>query len=167
MDLYIYIFDLLLEVFITFTIFAIYLYVLFKFFIHSFEELGLVKFFKIHLQFYSPIIKLYKLSSYNTQNPSYLQDYLQQKIDNVVDTPDKTDYTIATYSILGGILGLFLIVCIYALIFHKKIMEQMSFIEVLIKIAVNAGLILMFELLFLFFVYGNTDLFNLSKALNL
>ena len=51
LDLSVYIFDLLLDIFIVFTIFAIYIYVLFRFFIHRYEELGLVKFFKIHLIF--------------------------------------------------------------------------------------------------------------------
>lgn len=166
MDLSVYIFDLLLDVFIVFTIFAIYLYVLFRFFIHTFEEEGLMKFFRIHLEFYKPLLQTYKNSYYNKQNPNAISDYLQSKYDYASELHDSTDYSIANYAILGGTLSLFLIVVIYFLIFRNKIMAHISMIEVLSKIAINAVFILVFELMFLFFVYGNTDLFNLQAILN-
>ena len=163
----VYIFDILLDVFIIFTIFAIYLYVLFRFFIHSFEEMGLTNFFKIHLGFYQPMIKLFKLSSYNRNNPTALQQTLNDKIESISAIKDTTDYSIATYSILGFILGQFVILCIYFMIFRKNILAQLNFATVIAKIFINAVFILLFELLFLFFVYGNSDLFSLVNLLDL
>lgn len=162
----VYVFDLLLDVFIVFTIFAIYLYMLFRYSIHTFEENGLAKFFKIHLEFYKPLFRLYKETSAYAQNPNEIPEYIEQKIDEVELHNDQTDYTIANYAIIGGILGLFLIVVVYFIIFRKLIMEHIKIRDVLIKIFVNAGFILMYELLFLYFVYGNTDLIVLYAILN-
>jgi len=167
MDLSVYIFDILIDVFIIFTIFAIYLFVLFRYFIHQFEIIGLTNFFKKHLSFYAPMIKLYKLSYYNIDNPNYIKNLLEKEIEEVKKQPDNTDYSIAIYSILVGILGLFFIIVIYFIIFHKKIMVQLPLYSIFFKIIINTILILLFELLFLFYVYGNTDLFNFMKFFNI
>jgi hypothetical protein len=167
MDLPVYIFDILLDVFIVVTIFAIYLYVLFRYYMHDFEITGLTYFFKKHLSFYTPIIKLYKLSEFHRENPNYIPNYVNDKIKNVKEKPDNTDYSIATGAILGFILGLLFICTIYFIIYRKQIIEQITLYEVLIKIVVNAMLILIFELLFVYYVYGNTDLINFMKIFNL
>lgn len=166
MDLSVYIFSIILDIFIVVTIFAIYLYVLFRYFMHRFEEIGIIKFLKIHLTFYEPIIKLYKISSSNITNPTAFPNYIESHIKQVVEEHINTDYSIATYAILGFVLGLFFILIVYFIIFHKKIMVQLSLLEILVVILFNAGLILMFELLFLYFVYGNIDLFNIAKTFN-
>ena len=134
---------------------------------HRFEEIGLAKFFKIHLEFYAPLIKLYKLSAFGRNNPNYIPDKIKQLKDEIKKKPDNTDFSIATYSLIGSILGLFLIICIYFYIFRYKIMEHMGKNEILFKIVINLILILLFELLFLFFVYGNTDLFNFQPIFNI
>jgi uncharacterized protein YacL len=134
---------------------------------HDFETIGLTYFFKKHLSFYTPIIKLYKLSQFNKENPNYITDLVNNKIKQIKDSQDNTNYSIATYSILGFILGLLFICIVYFLIFRHKIIEQISLFEVLIKIIVNIILILVFELLFLYYVYGNTDLFNFMKFFNI
>ena len=163
MDLSVYIFNILLDVFIVVTIFAIYLYILFRYYMHDFEIIGLTYFFKKHLSFYTPIIKLYKLSQFNKKNPNYIPDLINNRIKDIKDKQDNTDYSIATYSILGFILGLLFICSVYFFIYRNQIIEQISLYEVLIKIIVNAILILVYELLFLFYVYGNTDLLNFMK----
>jgi len=125
MDLSVYIFDILIDVFIIFTIFAIYLFVLFRYFIHQFEIIGLTNFFKKHLSFYAPMIKLYKLSYYNIDNPNYIKNLLEKEIEEVKKQPDNTDYSIAIYSILVGILGLFFI----SLFINTAIANESLFIK--------------------------------------
>jgi hypothetical protein len=130
---------------------------------HRFEEIGLAKFFKIHLEFYAPLIKIYKLSTFGRENPNYIPDKIKELKENITKKTDNTDYSIATYSLIGGVVGIFLILSIYFITFKNQIMAQLGIKEVLFKVFINASLILLFELLFLYFVYGNTDLFNFQK----
>ena len=166
MDTSVYIFNMMLDIFIVYTIFTIYFYVLVRFFLHKVEELGIIGFFKTHMEFYKPVISLYKLSSENKKNPDYIPNLIKDKIASSKKEPYNPNYDIPTYIILGSILSFLVILIVYFLIFRKKIVAQLSMNMVLLIIATNIALIISFEILFLFFVYGHTDLFNIAKVLN-
>ena len=165
MDTSVYIFVIILDVFISFTIFAIYFYVLFKYFLHIIEENSIVKMFNTHLEFYKPLITLSKL--YSKTNVNNTIKNLQDNIANVNDTIAHIDFSIGTYIIIGSILFLLLILIIYFAIYYKKIIQQVELNPILFTIFVNFIMIIGFELLFVFFVYGNIDICNIQKILNI
>lgn len=169
MDVITYIFLICLEIFIVFTIFAIYFYILVKYFIHAFEEQGIILFFKKHLEFYEPLMKLYKLSSYNAANPNLIQDKIKIEIDKARanGTAYHPNFNTATYILVASVVGMFVIIAIGFLIFHKRIMANITLNSLFMIIILNLVLIVGFELLFVFFVYGNTDLINFAAAFNL
>lgn len=167
MDTSVWIFNILLDIFIVYTIFAIYFYVLVKFLIHSFEENGIVGFFKTHLQFYKPILSLLKYSNNVIANPNAIPNEINKMIASSKTTYDSTDYFITDLIVPLSIVGLGLIVGIYFLFDKKKIMKQIKLEHVMFTIIMNLVLILGFECLFVFFVYGNTDLINIAKILRI
>lgn len=169
MDTSVYIFMIILEIFIVFTVFALYFYILVRYFIHEIEATGIVGFFKKHLEFYTPLIKLYKLSAFNAKNPNFIQNKIQPQIDyaKATGTHYNPNWNTATYILLASVLGLFFIVCVYFLIFHRAIKSQISMDSVIAIVILNIIFIVSFELLFVFFVYGNTDLVNFSAVMGL
>jgi hypothetical protein len=162
----VYIFQIGLDIYISFIIFALYIYILFRYYIHSFETIGLLKFFNIHLQFYKPLLKLYKVSDYNLKNPNSFNNYINEQLNDVNEKFIPIDYTIANWTLISFTCGLFLLLLIYFIIFREPILKVFKWTRILTTFIINAILILAFELLFLFYVYGNIDLFNIGKLLN-
>jgi len=80
---------------------------------------------------------------------------------------DPNTFSIGTIIILTTIIGLFLIVLIYFGLFYKKIIAQVSLINVLFTVFINLIFIIGFELLFVFFVYSNIDVVNIQHVLGL
>lgn len=163
MDTSVYIFLMLFDVFISFTIFAIYFYVLFKYYMHKIEENGLSHFFKIHIEFFKPLFKLYKLYSDNVSNPNKIPNLISNEITKIEDMIDNTDFSIGTYLIVSMILGQFVILCILFYIFYDKILLHFGIMNVIYTLIINGFLILSIELLFVFFVYCNIDFFSIAN----
>jgi len=167
MDTSVYIFIILLDVFIVFTIFAIYLYVLFRYYLHTIEVNGINHFFNKHLEIYKPIFRIIKqYTKKNIDNDNVFIKKIQKNI-NESEEKDTNNFSIGTIIILTTILGLFLILLIYFGIFYKKIIAQVSLISVLFTIFINLILIVGFELIFLYFVYCNIDVINIQHLLNI
>lgn len=167
MDTSVYIFSICLDIFIVFTVFSLYFYVLFRYYMHIFEETALVKFLVMHLEPYKPIIKLIKLSSKIKAEPNLIPDLINKSIKNVIEHESETDYTIGNIMLITGIVGLFTIVAVLFYIYYDKIIEQISLTEVIFTVVINTVLIIGCELIFLFIVYGNSDFFNLAKLFNI
>ena len=167
MDTSVYIFLILVDVFISFTIFAIYFYVLFKYYIHKIEENGLAKFFRIHIEFYKPLFTIYKLYSDNLSNPNKIPNLINSEINKIEEMQDNTDFSIGTYLIVSMILGQFIILCILFYIYYDKIRLHISTLSIIYTILINGFLIISVELLFVFFVYCNIDLFNIAAIFNI
>jgi len=167
MDTSVYIFEIILDIFIVFTIFAIYFYVLCRYFLHTVEEEGLIKFFKIHVNFYKPVIKLMKLFEISNNTYDKTISKLNTTINNINEKHIPLHFTTPTYTLIGTISFLSLILIIYFLLFYKKIIEQIHIYDVIITIVVNLFMILVFELMFIFLVYCNIDLFNIAYVFNI
>jgi hypothetical protein len=167
MDTSVWIFNILLDIFIVYTIFAIYFYILVKYFLHSFEENGIVALFKTHLEFYKPIIKLFKDSTYNRADPNSISAEIIRELNNAKSEYSNTDYSTTDLLVSVSIAGMGLIVFVYFIINKRKILEQINLNHVLATIMLNIVFIIGFECLFIFFVYGNTDLINIAKILKL
>ena len=165
MDTSVYIFMILLDVFISFTIFAIYFYVLFKYFMHLIEKNGIIKQLNIHLNFYKPILSLYK--QYSKTNNDEIINLIQTQINNVNEQTTESDFSIATIAILSFILGLLFIVLVYFAIFYQTIIPEITLFSICITIITNLILIVGFELLFILYVYGNLELSTISYVLNI
>jgi hypothetical protein len=165
MDTSVYIFIILLDVFIVYTIFAIYFYVLFKYFLHTIEANSILNFLRIHLEFYKPIITLTK--KYSKTNVNNNINEIKKRIDDTPNESEYTDFSIGTILILSSILGLLFIIIVYFVIFYKKILEQVKFSSILFTIIINIILLIGFELLFLYFVYCNIDVINIQKILKI
>lgn len=163
MDTSVYIFLMLFDVFISFTIFAIYFYVLFKYYIHKIEENGLAHFFKIHIEFYKPLFTIYKLYSDNLSNPNKIPNLINSEINKIEEMQDNTDFSIGTYLIISMILGQFVILSILFYIFYDKILLHFGIMNVIYTLIINGFLIISVELLFVFFVYCNIDFFNIAN----
>ena len=175
MDTSVYIFVILLDVFIVFTIFAIYLYVLFRYFLHIVEANGIIYFFNMHLQIYKPFLTILKNSKKqninNTKNENELSNKLSNKlqndINNIEEEHDDNNFNIGTILILVTILGLFLIILIYFGLCYKKIIAQLSLMSIFYTIIINLIFIVGIELVFLFFVYCSIDVINIKHVLGL
>ena len=167
MDNSVWFFNILLDIFIVYTIFTVYFYILIKFIIHSFEENGIVGFFKKHLQFYKPILSLVKYSINVIEKPDQIPNKIKKMIADSKTTYDSTNYFITDLIIPLSIIGMGLIVGIYFLFNKKKIMKQIKLEHIMFTIIMNTIFIIGFECLFIFFVYGNTDLINIAKILRI
>ena len=164
MDTSIYMFMIFLDIFIVFFIFAIYIYVLFKYYLHSIEDNTIVKYFNIHLQFYKPIVKLIKEYSKNDKNT--IINTLQNIIDNVIELPHSSFIT-GTIIIICSILVFFLMLLIYFAIYYEKIIPHIRISNLIYTIIINIILIVGVELMFAVFVYGGLDIINIQQILNL
>jgi len=164
MDTSVYIFIILLDAFIVFTIFAIYFYVLFRYFLHEIESNSIISFFNIHIQFYKPVLTLFK--QYSKTNGDDIKKSLQSNIDNTTNEHDDNSFSTGTIIILSTILGLFAIVLVCFILYYKKIIEQVSLNSIIFTIIINIIMIIGIELLFLFFVYCNLDVVNIAEFLN-
>ena len=164
MDTSVYIFVILLDVFIVFTIFAIYFYVLFRYFLHEIESNSIIMFFKTHIQFYKNVFTLVK--QYSKTDVNDIKNSLQSNVNNTLNIHSETDFSIGTILILSTILGLFAITLVYFGLYYKKIIAQVSLFNIIFTIFINIILIIGFELLFLYFVYCNLDVVNIGEILN-
>ena len=164
MDTSVYIFVIILDVFIVFTIFAIYFYVLFRYFIHEIESNSIIMFFKKHIEFYKNVFTLVK--QYSKTDINNIKNSLETNVNDTMNVHSETDFTIGTILILSTILGLFVITLVYFGFYYKKIIAQVSLFNIIITIFINIILIIGFELLFLYFVYCNLDVVNIGKILN-
>jgi hypothetical protein len=165
MDLSVYIFIILFDVFIVYTIFAIYFYVLFKYYLHTIERNGIMYFFNKHMNFYNPVIKLTK--EYSKTDVNDIINTLKNQVDNTPNIDESTDFKIGTIMIITSILTLFSIVIIYFWIYYKKIVEQITLSSIIFTFIINFVLLISFELMFLFLVYCNIDVINFQKVLNI
>ena len=165
MDLSVYIFIILFDVFIVYTIFAIYFYVLFKYYLHTVERNGIMHFFNKHMKFYNPVIKLTK--EYSKTDVNDIINTLKNQVDNTPNIDEHTDFKIGTIIIISSILTLFSIVIIYFFIYYKKIIEQITLSSIIFTFIINFVLLISFELMFLFLVYCNIDVINFQKVLNI
>ena len=165
MDTSVYIFMILLDIFISFTVFAIYFYVLLKYFMHIIEKNGIIKELIIHMNFYKPIVSLYKQYS-KTHNEKVI-NLIQSEIDTLNEQTIESDFSIGTIAILSFILGLLFIVLVYFAIFYQTIIPEITLFSICITIITNLILIVGFELLFILYVYGNLELSTISYVLNI
>ena len=154
------------EIFIL-NIFALYFYILVKYYLHDFERTGTVGFLRTHLEFYSEQLRLLKLFLLTTRNNNRFISDIQSIIDDT--TVQTSQITYKTTDILVGMsIGIlcFAVIMCFAL-FKDTISKRVSILSVVLTILINACVILGFEFLFLFHVYGNTDLINIAKFLGL
>lgn len=163
----VWIFNLLLDIFIVYTIFVIYFYVLVKYLLHSFEENGIVGFFKKHIEFYKPIISLFKNSIAVKNDPNNIPNQINKLISESTAEYNHTDYFITDLIVPCSILFFGIITLIYFILNKKAIMEELHIEYILFTIFLNIIFIIGFECLFIFFVYGNTDLINIAKILRI
>ena len=162
-----FIFNILLDVFIVFTIFSIYFYILIKFFIHQFEENTIIHFFKNNLKYYDYIISFYKKSKYYKLNPNFIPNAINKKIKQINEKPITTDYKLTDIIVSTTIISFSLLLGIYFLFNRKNIMEHINLNNILFTIIINFILIIIFECMFIFFVYGNTNLINIGHIIGL
>lgn len=164
MDTSVLIFSCLLDIFIVYTIFAIYFYILIKYIIHNFESNTCADFFAKHLKFYSKYIKIFK--EFNNYKNINLEQNLHNLINNTKDVNNNVNYSLTDSIVSLSILGLGLITLIYFYIFKKKILQQVQLNHVIFTIIINFCFIIGFECMFVLFVYGNTDLINIGNTIN-
>lgn len=164
MDTSVLIFSCLLDIFIVYTIFSIYFYILIKYIIHNFESNTCADFFSKHLKIYGKYIKIFK--EFNNYKNINLEQKLQNLINNTEDVSNNINYNLTDIIIPISILGLGLITLIYFYIFKKKILEQVQLNHVIFTIIINFCFIIGFECMFVLFVYGNTDLINIGNTIN-
>lgn len=162
-----FIFNILLDVFIVFTIFSIYFYILIKFFLHHFEEYTIVYFFKHNLKYYDYIISSYKNSMYYKLNPKFIPNAINNKIKQINEKPITTDYKLTDLIVSTTIIGFGLLLGIYFLFDRKNIIENIKVNNIVFTIIINLVLIISFECMFIFFVYGNTNLINIGHIIGL
>ena len=162
-----FIFNISLDVFIVFTIFSIYFYILIKFFLHHFEEYTITYFFKNNLKYYDYIISSYKKSKYYKLYPNFIPNAINKKIKKTNEKPITTDYKLTDIIVSTTIISFGLLLSIYFLFDRKNIMEHINLNNILFTIIINLVLIVSFECMFIFFVYGNTNLINIGHILGL
>ena len=164
MDTSVLIFSCLLDIFIVYTIFTLYFYILIKYIIHDFENNTCANFFAKHLKFYDKYIKIYKI--YNNYKHINLEQKLENLINETKDTPDNINYNLTDVIIPISILGLGFLTLLYFFINKTKIMKQLKLRYVIFTIIINLCFIIGFECIFILFVYGNTDLINIGNTIN-
>jgi len=158
------IFNCLLDVFIVYTIFSLYFYILIKYIIHNFENNTCSNFFAKHLKFYNKYIKLYK--EYNNNKKINGEQKIQNIINETKDVPDNINYTLTDIIIPFSIIFLGIITFIYFYIYKEELMNTIKLNNVIFTIIINLFFIIGFEILFIMFVYGNTDLINIGNTIN-
>jgi hypothetical protein len=164
MDTSVLIFTYLLDIFIVYTIFTIYFYVLIKYFINDFENNTCANYFAKHLKFYDNYIKIYKkINNYKQIN---FEEKLENLINNTPDNISNINYSLTNIIISSSILGLGILTLLYFYIYKKQIIQQVKLSHVLFTIIINILFIIGFECLFIIFVYGNTDLINIANTIN-
>ena len=164
MDTSVFIFSCLLDIFIVYTIFTLYFYILIKYIIHDFENNTCAKFFGKHLNFYDKYIKIYKI--YNNYKNINLEQKIQNLINETKDTPNTINYKLTDVIIPISILSIGFITLLFFFIYKKQIMKQIQLRYIIFTIIVNICFIIGFECIFILFVYGNTDLINISNTIN-
>jgi hypothetical protein len=164
MDTTVLIFSCLLDIFIVYTIFSLYFYILIKYIINNFENSTCANFFSKHLEIYSKYIKIYKeINNYKKVNE---EQNIQNLINNTEDTTSDISYKITDIIIPISILGLGLITLLFFYIYRKQIIQQVELRHVIFTIIINLLFIIIFECIFIIFVYGNTDLINIGNTIN-
>ena len=165
METSVYIFMILLDVYIAFIIFAIYFYVLFKYYLHIFEENGIVNQVLTHLEFYKPIVTLIK--EYSQLDKNIIPKLIKDTIDNTFNKPHTNTFSIGKVLIIGSTLSFLLILLIYFVICYEKIIEHIKIENLILTIFLNIILIVGFELMFIFFVYGSLDIVNIQALIGI
>ena len=178
----VYGFMILLDVFIAFTIFAIYFYVLFIFFLHTIEDNAIVEQVAKHLGFYKDIVTLIKgYSQINTvlnpvlvkygkisnTDPNPIPNALHNYAESIIDKPHTNTYAKGKIIIISSILSFLLVILIYFVLFYEKIIPHIRISNLLFTIFLNIILIVGIELTFVFFVYGTLELTTLYHFLNI
>jgi len=161
MDTSVVIFTCLLDIFIVYTIFATYFYILIKYIIHDFEANTCASMFDKHLQFYDIYIEIYKKLNHKNVIQS-----LQNLINTINNIPDTINYSLTNLIVPISILGLGLITLIYFFIYKEKIMKQVQLSHVIFTIFINMFFIITCECLFIIFVYGNANVLNIGTIIN-
>ena len=161
MDTSVVIFTCLLDLFIVYTIFATYFYILIKYIIHDFEANTCASMFDKHLQFYDIYIKIYK-----KLNHKNVMQSLQNLITTINNIPDTVNYTLTNMIVPISILVLGLITLIYFFIYKEKIIKQVELRHVIFTIFINLFFIISCECLFIIFVYGNANVLNIGNIIN-
>ena len=164
MDTSVLIFNCLLDIFIVYTIFSLYFYILIKYIIHDFENYTCSYFFGKHLKFYKKYIKIYK--DFNNYKNINGEENIQNLINKTQNTTSTINYKITDVIIPISILLLGIITFIFFFINKDKIMKQVELRHIIFTIIINLFLIIAFECMFIFFVYGNTDLVNIGNTIN-
>jgi hypothetical protein len=164
MDTSVLIFSCVLDIFIVYTIFALYFYILIKYIINDFENNTCANFFAKHLKIYKKYIKIYKeINNYKKVNE---EQNIQNLIDTTQDTTSNISYHFTDIIVPVSILGLGLITLLLFFIYRKQIIQQVNLRHVLFTIGINLLLIIGFESMFILFIYGNTDLINIGDTIN-
>ena len=158
------IFTCLLDIFIVYTIFSLYFYVLIKYFIHDLENNTCANYFAKHLKFYNKYIKMYK--QYNIYKNIDEETKLQNLINETPNIDNTINYTLTDIIIPISIILLGLITFIYFYINKKELMNTLHLNHIIFTIIINVLFILSFECIFIFFVYGTTDLINIGNTIN-
>jgi len=164
MDTSVIIFSCLLDIFIVYTIFTLYFYILIKYIIHDFENNTCATFFGKHLKFYEKYIKIYKI--YNNYKNINFEGKLQNLINETKNTANTINYNLTDVIIPISILSLGFITLVYYFIYKEKIIKQIQLRSVIFTLIINFILIVGFECMFIIFVYGNTDLINIGNTIN-
>jgi len=164
MNIYVIIFNCLLDIFIVYTIFTVYFYILIKYFIHDFESNTCASFFGKHLKFYEKYIKIYK--AYNNYKNINEEQKIQNLIDNTEDVLININYKLTDTIVPISILILGLITLIFYYIYKKKLKKKIHLSKIIFIIIINLICIIGFECIFIFFIYGNTDLINIGNTIN-
>ena len=164
MDTSVLIFSCLLDIFIVYTIFSLYFYILIKYVIHDFENNTCAKFFGKHLKLYDTYIKIYK--EYNNYKHINEEQNLKELINKTQVLPNNINYNLTDFIIPISILGLGFITLIYYFIYKQQIIKQLQLRYVIFTIIINFCFIIGFECMFIIFVYGNTDLINIGNTIN-
>ena len=164
MDTSVLIFTCLLDIFIVYTIFSLYFYILIKYIIHEFENNTCAQFFSKHLKFYRKYIKIYKeLNNYKNINE---EENIKNLLANTKDIIPNINYRFTDIIVPISIGSLGLITLLFFYIYRKQIIQQVNLHHVLFTIIINLLLIIGFESMFILFVYGNIDLINIGNTIN-
>ena len=161
MDTSVVIFTCLLDIFIVYTIFSMYFYILVKYILHNFEANTCASMFDKHLKFYDTYIEIYKKLNHKNVIQS-----LQNLINKINNIPDTINYRLTDIIVPISILVLGLITLIYFFIYKEKITKQIELRHVIFTIFINIFFIIGCECLFIIFVYGNSNVLNIGTIIN-
>ena len=104
---------------------------------------------------------------YYKLNPKFIPNAINKKIKQINEKPITTDYKLTDIIVSTTIISFALLLCIYFVFDRKNIMEHINLNNILFTIIINLVLIISFECMFIFFVYGNTNLINIGHILGL